>query len=789
MTVEELLVLITANSTGLKNEIGKINNKLNDFEKETTKKVNKISSLFTKLIPVGLIIAGIKKVNDFIKSSEQAYKDQIQNETRLLAVMKQLDTATKQDVKDILSLADAQQKMGVVGDEIQLAGAQELSTYVKKADSIKKLIPQMNNMIAQQYGYNATQEEAINIATMMGKVLEGQTGALSRYGYYFDENEEKILKFGTEEEKVATLTSIIHDSIGDVNEALGDTPIGRQIQLANAWGDVKEQIGYVATQIKQVLVPVFQVLVSWIGTAVSYLRQFLQVLGFTAKKQNTASKSLGVGTTAEKNYGNAVADSTKKQKQQLATFDEMNVLKENDSGSSGGGGDTADSTGLGGVNNIDFNVGIDGDVEVTEKVEKVANYIKETFSKLRETLNQVWDSQPVQAFVGFATTYGQFLFDYWSTLGTNLWENLKMTWSNIEGDVSTALTNMSLLWTAYFTDLQVGIQTWGQPIIDGVSKLFNSIWKDAVDPAIKIMSKAWADFSKILLDLWNEHGKPLIDNIGQFVTTTINLFQKIWDDVLEPIITPFLETLSWLWDKHLKGLIKNVGDFVMKLVNGALEIYNKFIAPILSWLMDKLAPAWAFLSNVIVGVLGTILGVVTDVFSAIFKILGGVIDFITGIFTGNWKKAWNGVKDIFKGIIDGLAGIFKAPINLIIDGINSFIAGINKVKIPDWVPVVGGKGFHIDKIPKLAQGGVIDKPTIAMIGEAGKEAVIPLESNTGWITELANQLNGKTNGGQPYQIIVKIGEDTILDKIVDGINQKSFENNGEVFNIWFIAET
>ena len=783
MTVEELLVLITANSTGLKNEIGKINNKLNDFEKETTKKVNKISSLFTKLIPVGLIIAGIKKVNDFIKSSEQAYKDQIQNETRLLAVMKQLDTATKQDVKDILSLADAQQKMGVVGDEIQLAGAQELSTYVKKADSIKKLIPQMNNMIAQQYGYNATQEEAINIATMMGKVLEGQTGALSRYGYYFDENEEKILKFGTEEEKVATLTSIIHDSIGDVNEALGDTPIGRQIQLANAWGDVKEQIGYVATQIKQVLVPVFQVLVSWIGTAVSYLRQFLQVLGFTAKKQNTASKSLGVGTTAEKNYGNAVADSTKKQKQQLATFDEMNVLKENDSGSSGGGGDTADSTGLGGVNNIDFNVGIDGDVEVTEKVEKVANYIKETFSKLRETLNQVWDSQPVQAFVGFATTYGQFLFDYWSTLGTNLWENLKMTWSNIEGDVSTALTNMSLLWTAYFTDLQVGIQTWGQPIIDGVSKLFNSIWKDAVDPAIKIMSKAWADFSKILLDLWNEHGKPLIDNIGQFVTTTINLFQKIWDDVLEPIITPFLETLSWLWDKHIKGLIKNVGDFVMKLVNGALEIYNKFIAPILSWLMDKLAPAWAFLSNVIVGVLGTILGVVTDVFSAIFKILGGVIDFITGIFTGNWKKAWNGVKDIFKGIIDGLAGIFKAPINLIIDGINSFIAGINKVKIPDWVPVVGGKGFHIDKIPKLAQGGVIDKPTIAMIGEAGKEAVIPLESNTGWITELANQLNGKTNGGQPYQIIVKIGEDTILDKIVDGINQKSFENNGEVFNI------
>lgn len=782
MTVEELQVLITANSNGLKNEIGKVNDRLNSFEKETSKRVNKISSLFSKIIPVGLIIAGIKQVNNFIKSSEQAYKDQIQNETRLLAVMKQLDTATKQDVKDILSLADAQQKMGVIGDEIQLAGAQELSTYVKKADSIKKLIPQMNNMIAQQYGYNATQEEAINIATMMGKVLEGQTGALSRYGYYFDENEEKILKFGTEEQKVATLTSIIHDSIGDVNEALGDTPIGRQIQLANAWSDVKEQIGYVATQIKQVLVPVFQVLVSWIGTAVSYLRQFLQVLGFTAKKQNTASKSLGVGTTAEKNYGNAVADSTKKQKQQLATFDEMNVLKENDSGSSGDS-DVADSTGLGGINNIDFNVGIDGDVEVSKKVESVALFIKETFSKLRETIGNIWDSEPIQSFVGFAKTYGQYLFDYWSTLGGDLWTNLQGTWSNIEGDVKSALTNMSLLWTGFWTDLDLGIQTWGQPIINSVSKLFNSIWKDAIDPALKEASKIWNDFSKILLDLWNEHGKPLIDNIGEFVNTTVGLFQKIWDDVLEPIITPFLETISWLWDKHIKGMIKNVGEFVMKLVNGALEIYNKFIAPIVSWLLDKLAPVWSFLSNLVIGVVGTIVGVISDLFSSIFKILGGVVDFITGIFTGNWKKAWNGVKDVFKGIIEGIVGIFKLPINLIIDGINSFIAGINKIKIPDWVPVVGGKGFHISKIPKLAQGGVVDKPTIAMIGEAGKEAVIPLENNTSWITELANQLNGKTNGGQPYQIIVKIGEDTILDKIVDGINQKSFENNGEVFNI------
>lgn len=787
MTIEELQVLITANTENLKKEINGINKQLTGFQKQTTSKLGAISGVFSKMIPIATIIAGLKYLKDFINSSEQAYKDQIQNETRLIEVMRQLDYARKQDVADILALTDAEQKMGVVGDEIQLAGAQELSTYVKKADSIKKLIPQMNNMIAQQYGYNATQEEAINIATMMGKVLEGQTGALSRYGYYFDENEEKILKFGTEEEKVATLTNIIHSSIGDVNQALGDTPIGRQIQLANAWGDVKEQIGYVATQIKQVLVPVFQVLVSWIGTAISYLRQFLQALGFTAKKSKIASNSLGAGASAQQNYGNAVGNATKKQKEQLATFDEMNVLKEDTSSGDSGGGDTSDIGAGGGFNDVDFNIGIDGDVEVSEKIQKVADFVRETFGKIKDVIVEAWNSEPVQAFVGAITTYGQFLWDYWSTLGINLWENITTTWDNIKVNVTDTLTNMTTLWTTFWNDINDGIKKWGQPIIDGVTKVFNSIWHDAIDPAIQMITKVWDDFSKILLDLWNEHGKPLIDNIGEFATTVIALFQSIWDNILEPIITPFLKMLSKVWDEHLKGMVEELGKFIMKLVNGALEIWNKFLYPIISWLVEKLKPVVEVVGGFIVNVLGTVFSVIGDVFKGIFKALGGLIDFLVGVFTGDWEKAWDGIKNFFGGIWDAILGILKGVVNLIVDVLNFFISGINKIKfdVPDWVPLIGGKhfGFNIPKIPKLAQGGVVDKPTFAEIGENGKEVVMPLENNTGWITELADQINSNNGDKQPYQIIVKIGEDTILDKVVDGLNEMAFENNGEVFSV------
>lgn len=272
--------------------------------------------------------------------------------------------------------------------------------------------------------------------------------------------------------------------------------------------------------------------------------------------------------------------------------------------------------------------------------------------------------------------------------------------------------------------------------------------------------------------------------MGEFVTKTIELFQSIYDNVLEPIITPFLETLSWLWDEHLSKLIEKIGDFIGKLANGALEIYNKFIQPIVTFLLDKLSPAWSFLSSLVIGVLGTILGTISDVVGSIIGVLGGVIDFITGIFTGNWKKAWNGVKDIFKNIVDGLVGIFKAPINLIIDGINAFISGLNKIKIPDWVPAVGGKGINIPKIPKLAQGGIIDKPTVAVVGEAGKEVVMPLENNTGWIDTLANKLRDKIgNNDNPIHLTVKVGEDTLLDKVIQGMKDKSFETNGEVFNV------
>lgn len=421
----------------------------------------------------------------------------------------------------------------------------------------------------------------------------------------------------------------------------------------------------------------------------------------------------------------AIEETNKEQKKSLAGFDEINILSKDTAENQ----ELLDSVGSNGGANTPLNI----ETEETEKeLSAFEKAFKNVFDNISKIIKKAWNSEPVQAFWEACKSYGGFLWDYWSTLGTDLWKNLKTTWGNIEKDFSTMSTNLSNLWTNVWNDFNNTVLKWGEPITNSVRNLFNSIWSTAIDPAVQFIAGMWADFTGILNNIWNEHGGTLLDNIGEFSNNIIGLFQSIYDNVLEPIIKPFLETLSWLWDEHISKLVEKVGNFVMKLVNGALEIYNKFIQPILVWLLDKLSPAWAFISNLIIGVFGTIVAFISDSIGSIIGFLGGLIDFVVGVFTGNWKKAWNGVKDIFKNIIDGIVAIFKFPINLIIDAINAFIGGLNKIKIPDWVPAVGGKGLNIPKIPKLAQGAVIppNREFLAVLGDQkhGTNIEAPLDT-------------------------------------------------------------
>ena len=253
-----------------------------------------------------------------------------------------------------------------------------------------------------------------------------------------------------------------------------------------------------------------------------------------------------------------------------------------------------------------------------------------------------------------------------------------------------------------------------------------------------------------LVALFQETVMPVIENLKNLLTsvfsTVTSVLQQIWS-YIEPFITEMLTWLMDFWNNTGSKILENVMGVVNGLIDIVTMIWNNVISPIVNFLVEHLQPVFSAVFSVISGIVqifGNTIGTVIEAVTGIFK---GIIDFITGVFSGNWEKAWQGISDVFKNIVDGLWGIIKTPLNWIIDGINGLIGGINSIKIPDWVPLVGGASFNIPKIPKLAKGGIVDEATLAMVGEGkSAEAIIPLDRTlTRYMSEALKEAGASNN--------------------------------------------
>lgn len=164
-------------------------------------------------------------------------------QTKLTTVMRQRMSATAEDVASVNAAVAAQTKLGVVGGTVQRSGLQQLATFASHKRTLTALLPAMNNLLTQQKGLNATSEDAVGIANLLGKALQGQTGALRRVGITFSETQEKALKAGNEGERAAMLAEIITQNVGNMNAELAKTDAGKAKQLANSFGGVLTNIG------------------------------------------------------------------------------------------------------------------------------------------------------------------------------------------------------------------------------------------------------------------------------------------------------------------------------------------------------------------------------------------------------------------------------------------------------------------------------------------------------------------------------------------------------------------
>lgn len=237
---------------------------------------------------------------------------------------------------------------------------------------------------------------------------------------------------------------------------------------------------------------------------------------------------------------------------------------------------------------------------------------------------------------------------------------------------------------------------------------------------------------------------------------------EIWNNIktsLDETWEGLKNTCSEIWNK----IKTNISDKWDETKQKTEDIWNGLTGWLgTTWgdISTSAATKWEEIKTTISGKWDDLKTKCSEVWGNIQTDFSDIITWVENTFSIGWSNAWNGIKNTFKTIFDSLVGIAKKPLNLVIKMVNAVISGVNKmikalnsldIDIPDWVPGIGGEsfGFNFDtipSIPELARGGIVDSPTLAMVGEAGKEAVVPLENNKGGLRELADLLLSEMDG-------------------------------------------
>lgn len=316
-----------------------------------------------------------------------------------------------------------------------------------------------------------------------------------------------------------------------------------------------------------------------------------------------------------------------------------------------------------------------------------------------------------------------FLLKTWDTIkqkALEIWTAIKEFFINTWQSIKDTASN---IWNAikqFFIDTWNSIKQNSMDVWNSIKNFFVQIWNSIKD----IASTIWNSVKKFFEETWN--------SIKQTTTTVWNSLKEflvgIWNGLKDLVIT--------IWS-GIKKFLEDTWNSIKDIATGIWGAIKDFFASTWNGISIIASTAWNGIKDTCKSVFNGLYSIIKDIWGSIKGVFNGIVEFVKGVFTGNWERAWNGVRDIFGSVFSGLEALAKAPLNGIIRLINNVIEGLNTISLPDWVPAIGGKGINIPKIPMLAKGGVIDQPTLSMVGEAGKEAVVPLENNTEWMDKIS----------------------------------------------------
>lgn len=251
-----------------------------------------------------------------------------------------------------------------------------------------------------------------------------------------------------------------------------------------------------------------------------------------------------------------------------------------------------------------------------------------------------------------------------------------------------------------------------------------------------------------LLPVIGQIVEAILPVLIQLVETLVPIIMQIIEAVL-PILQQLLEALMPIIQQIIDGILPVAIDLIMMVVSAVMPLVE-MILPLLQQLLEALMPIIQMVAELFGNQLATAVTMISGIIDGLTQILSGLITFITGVFTGNWKQAWEGVKSIFSGIWESIKSICTGVVNGIINVINTVIGGLNRLKIPDWVPGIGGKDINIPLIPALAKGSRFTPDTF-IAGEAGAELITNARGRTVFTAAQTGRIFDNINAAREAQ--------------------------------------
>lgn len=922
-TAGQIGIDLILNSTSFKKSLNNIQTKANNAGSKIAKSLSgvqsqaniagsKISNSFIKIAKVVGTAFSVAMITRFGKSCIDLGSDltEVQNvvDVTFKNMSSSVDKWAKQSQSQFgLSETMAKKYVGTFGSMAEAFGFSE-----KQAYNMSTTLTGLAGDVASFY--NITQDEAY---TKLKSVFSGETETLKDLGivmtqtaldsYALSNGFGKTTSQMTEAEKVSLRFAFVQDQLKNATGDFARTQDSwanqtRILQLR--FESLKATLGQGLINVFAPVLKLVNALILRVGTLADKFKEFTdKVFGNagssdTSNSLDSATKSTSNLTNEANNSSKAidkVSKSAKKAKNNLASFDKLNVLTKTDSNTSSSNNTSSTATGgntpskkkpnSNNKTNPKFNFsklykesGLENFFSKVQRgIDKVdwsaiGNNCKNIFKKsipiAKAYLGQVqnvsksalgavgsfvggivqvggkqlqtltggiskWLTKDQGKIIGFINTIGTHLsngFDNLSTFFDGAFDLLGDSIDRVRPTMENAISNL----LSGITDLAGGVGTivsdsfeiatgklveWVEQDSETIGTFFDNIQLQIAD-VLSLVGTVFSDIGTFLSEWWESDGSSVFSNICDMFTNIGTTLMNVYNEWIKPAWDAIVDIFKSAWDNCLKPIFEKAVSFFGKLGDCISAIWNNFLSPIVNFLVKTFGPVFTNIFKAIGGVFNTVFTVIGDVVGGILDALGGLLDFITGIFTGDWKKAWNGIKDFFKGIWDGIWGIIKGVINLIIDGINMLWTGIYNA-VSAIVNAVGGIAGAIGDvfgqdwnfsmpekvplIPHLAKGGLVKAPTLAVVGDnmgassGNPEVVSPLNKLKGMIQESSD--NGDTEilsqillylkrmyemfiifrnkGGNTYEFVAKINGSDIFKEIVKQNEMYKKRHNGK----------